>query len=129
VTGRRHPLAHEDGQAILIVVLFMVVLLGFCALVLDVGHAYLAQRRLQSSVDAAALAGADSLPNVASANAVANDYGQGGKNTPEWVNGVQMTVSTKCLASVPGCTTANAVTVKETGTVDTIFGGLLGVPT
>ncbi len=128
MTGRRHPLAREDGQAILIVVLFMVVLLGFCALVLDVGHAYLAQRRLQSSVDAAALAGATGLPSLANANQLAASYGQGGKNTPEWVDGVQMTVTTRCIASIPGCVTANAVTVKETGSVGTIFGGLLGVP-
>ena len=45
----------------------MVVMLGFCALCLDVGHAYLAQRRLQASVDAAALAGAQELPDIASA--------------------------------------------------------------
>jgi Putative Flp pilus-assembly TadE/G-like/von Willebrand factor type A domain len=129
VTHRGRRLRRDDGQSLVIVVVFMIVLLGFCALVLDVGHAYLAQRRLQSSVDAAALAGATALPSVASASALATTYGQGGQNSPEWVDDVQMTVSTKCLANVPGCTTANAVSVKETGTVRTIFGGLLGVPT
>jgi Putative Flp pilus-assembly TadE/G-like/von Willebrand factor type A domain len=129
VRGKGLQPRREDGQSLVIVVVFMIVLLGFCALVLDVGHAYLAQRRLQSSVDAAALAGATALPDVNAANTLASDFGDGGQNTPEWVDGVQMTVATKCLAGVPGCAAANAVVVKETGTVHTIFGGLLGVPT
>ena len=117
----------ESGQSLVITVLFLLVLLGLCALSIDVGHAYLAQRRLQSSVDAAALAGADALPSVAGAQTVAAQYGNGGTNTPDGVDTVQMTVSTKCLASVPGCTTANAVSVKEAGTVKTAFGGLFGI--
>jgi hypothetical protein len=125
---RRH-ISDERGQTMVLAVMFMTILLGFCALVLDVGHAYLAQRRLQSSVDAAALAGADSLPDVAGANAAAGQYGNGGSNTPFGVDGVQMQVATSCLVGVPGCTTANAVTVKETGVVKTYFGGLFGVPT
>ncbi len=125
---RRH--LHDDrGQVMILTVMFLVILLGFCALVLDVGHAYLAQRRLQSSVDAAALAGADSLPDVPSANTFAGSYGNGGSNTPLGVDSVKMTVTTACLVGVPGCTTANSVTVKETGVVKTYFGGLFGVPT
>jgi Putative Flp pilus-assembly TadE/G-like/von Willebrand factor type A domain len=127
VSALRHHLRREDGQSLVIVVLFLVVLLGFCALTIDVGHAYLAQRRLQSSVDAAALAGADLLPNTAAAQAGAAQYGNGDLNQPPGVDDVQMTVSTKCLTSVPGCTTANAVTVKETGSVKTVFGGILGI--
>ena len=99
----RTRLRNEQGQTLIITVMFLVILLGFCALVLDVGHAYLAQRRLQSSVDAAALAGADSLPDLAAANASANQYGQGGSNTPNGVDNVQMAVSMKCLTGVPGC--------------------------
>jgi Flp pilus assembly protein TadG len=124
----RARLDDERGQTMIVAVMFLAILLGFCALVLDVGHAYLAQRRLQSSVDAAALAGADSLPNLAAANASAGQYGNGGSNTPDGVDNVTMTVSTKCLTGVPGCTTANSVTVKETGAVNTFFGGLFGVP-
>jgi Flp pilus assembly protein TadG len=125
----RRILRDERGQTMVLAVMFMVILLGFCALVLDVGHAYLAQRRLQSSVDAAALAGADSLPDLAGANAAAGQYGNGGSNTPFGVDDVNMAVSTACLVGVPGCTTANSVTVKETGVVKTYFGGLFGVPT
>ena len=118
----------EDGQALIIIVLFLIVLLGFCALCLDVGHAYLAQRRLQSSVDAAALAGAQELPNVADATTWANNYGSGGSNDPDGLDSVTMTVSTKCIASIPGCSPANAVVVKETGVVKTSFAKLFGVP-
>ena len=124
----RRKVHDESGQTLIITVMFLVILLGFCALVLDVGHAYLAQRRLQSSVDAAALAGADSLPDVGQANVSAGQYGNGGSNTPFGVDSVQMNVTTSCLVGVPGCSTANAVTVKETGVVKTYFGGLFGIP-
>jgi Putative Flp pilus-assembly TadE/G-like/von Willebrand factor type A domain len=123
-----HRTRSEDGQAVVIIVLFMMVMLGFCALCIDVGHAYLAQRRLQSSVDAAALAGAQELPNVASATSFAQSYGSGGSNTPDGVNNVQMTISTKCIASVPGCAPSNAVVVKESGNISTSFAKLFGIP-
>ena len=42
----KRNLQDERGQTMVITVMFLVILLGFCALVLDVGHAYLAQRRL-----------------------------------------------------------------------------------
>jgi putative Flp pilus-assembly TadE/G-like protein/von Willebrand factor type A domain-containing protein len=117
----------DDGQSLVIVVIFLALLLGFCALTLDVGHAYLAQRRLQSSVDAAALAGAQALPNALNAANLAGQYGNGGANTPRDVDGVSMTVATKCLASAPGCSPVNAVVVKESGSVQTVFGKIFGV--
>ena len=40
----------------------MVMLLVMVALVVDIGKAYLVQRQLQAGVDAAALAGAQHLP-------------------------------------------------------------------
>ncbi len=127
MTAGRRRVHSEDGQALIIVVLFLIVMLGFCALCLDVGHAYLAQRRLQSSVDAAALAGAQELPDVAGATTWANTYGSGGSNDPSGLDSVTMSVSTRCIASIPGCAPANAVVVKETGVVKTTFAKLLGV--
>ena len=127
MTAGRRRVHSEDGQALIIVVLFLIVMLGFCALCLDVGHAYLAQRRLQSSVDAAALAGAQELPDVAGATTWANTYGSGGNNDPTGLDSVTMSVSTRCIASIPGCSPANAVVVKETGVVKTSFAKLLGV--
>ena len=52
----------ERGQTIVLLVVFMFVLLGFCALAIDVGLWYQDKRAVQSNADAAALAGASVLP-------------------------------------------------------------------
>ena len=66
---------HSRGQAYVLTILFLVVLLGMAAAVLDVGSWYRAQRALQATVDAAALAGAQKLPESTSeANALASEY-------------------------------------------------------
>lgn len=67
---------NERGQAIVLTVLFMAAVLGMAALVIDVGSWYHAKRQLQSTADAAALAGAQALPRYpANASAWALDYG------------------------------------------------------
>jgi hypothetical protein len=55
-------------------VVFMVVLLGFAALVIDVGSWYRAHRSAQATADASALAGAQGLPDTAAATTLAGDY-------------------------------------------------------
>jgi hypothetical protein len=66
---------HSCGQAYVLTVLFLVVLLGMAAAVLDAGSWYRADRALQATVDAAALAGAQALPeDSGEANALANEY-------------------------------------------------------
>src|SRR5262245_56913287 len=65
---------NERGQSMLITVVFMVVLLGFAALVIDVGSWYRAHRSAQSTADAAALAGAQVLPDTGSASTLATQY-------------------------------------------------------
>jgi hypothetical protein len=63
------------GQAYVLTVLFLVVLLGMAAAVLDAGSWYRADRALQATVDAAALAGAQALPeDSGEASALANEY-------------------------------------------------------
>lgn len=52
---------HREGSVALIVALTLVALVGFSALIVDVGHLYLARSELQNAADAAALAGAQSL--------------------------------------------------------------------
>jgi Flp pilus assembly protein TadG len=60
---RTHNMIRRDGgQATVITLVFLVVLLGMAALVLDIGSWYRADRATQSAADAAALAGAQSLP-------------------------------------------------------------------
>ena len=66
---------HSCGQAYVLTILFLVVLLGMAAAVLDVGSWYRAHRALQATVDAAALAGAQALPeDSGKASALANEY-------------------------------------------------------
>jgi len=63
------------GQAYVLTILFLVVLLGMAAAVLDVGSWYRAHRSLQATVDAAALAGAQALPqSTGQANVLATSY-------------------------------------------------------
>ena len=69
-------LSSQAGQATVITVLFLTVLIGATAMVLDVGAWFRADRKLQADSDAAALAGAQALPeNVGVATALALEYG------------------------------------------------------
>jgi hypothetical protein len=66
----------ESGQVMVLTALFMVVIVGMTAFVVDVGSWFRAQRATQSTVDAAALAGAQSLPgDPTTASALAISYG------------------------------------------------------
>lgn len=68
-------LRDEHGQTVVLTVAFMVVLLGVAALAIDVGSWYRAKRHLQAAADAAALAGAQALPeSTADASALATQY-------------------------------------------------------
>jgi hypothetical protein len=68
-------LREQRGQAMVLAVLFLTVLLGIAAAVLDVGAWYRADRQLQATADAAALAGAHALPDSqAEAAALALSY-------------------------------------------------------
>jgi Flp pilus assembly protein TadG len=71
---------NERGQSMVLTVVFMVVLLGFAALVIDVGSWYRAHRSAQSTADAAALAGAQGLPITSTATSLASQYVT--KNSP-----------------------------------------------
>ncbi len=65
----------ESGQAIVLMVISLAVLTGMAALVLDVGVWMRTDRRLQATADAAALAGAQQLPDSpGNARAMALDY-------------------------------------------------------
>ncbi len=65
----------DRGQATVLTLVFLVVLLGMAALVLDIGSWYRADRATQSAADAAALAGAQALPSSpANAGTLASQY-------------------------------------------------------
>jgi secretion/DNA translocation related TadE-like protein len=65
----------DRGQATVLTLVFLVVLLGMAALVLDLGSWYRSDRATQSAADAAALAGAQALPtDPSAASALAMQY-------------------------------------------------------
>jgi Putative Flp pilus-assembly TadE/G-like len=128
----------EPGQTLPLIVVFMVVLMAFAGLVIDLGNAYRVQVALQASTDASAAAGAGMLteaypPNVSNAVTRAEHYGSetGGINTIGGLPSasVTQTVSTSCTITVDNlpCTNANTVTVKQSAQVPTYFLSVLGV--
>ena len=121
----------ERGQILPIVALALVALLGISAFAIDVGYAYYAKRQLQAATDAAALAGAQDLPTVATAKATAATYAAA--NTPANVTATY-TYTTKCtataLAAIGSCNAAtnpNALTVTATGSTNTYFAKIFGI--
>jgi Flp pilus assembly protein TadG len=125
----------ESGQVLPWVVLLMLMFLGICALVIDVGHGVLVQRQLQASTDAAALAAAATMPsstystvgqNYSSAAGKKNAYAAFSVGTP--------TITPLCITSITGlaactATNPNAVSVTESATVPTFFAGSVGIRT
>lgn len=81
----------ERGQAIVLTVLSLAVLLGMAALVLDVGAWFHQKRHLQATADAAALAGAQMLPD-SPGGALAEALSNAGKNGGG-VAGADVTIS------------------------------------
>lgn len=66
---------NQTGQATILTLVFLTVLLGMAALVLDVGSWYRADRDTQSTADSAALAGAQALPDsTADASSLASSF-------------------------------------------------------
>lgn len=73
---------HESGNILAIVAIGMTVLLGFTALVVDVGRVYVEKSTLQKAVDAAVLGGAQVLlTNQSTAKTVAKDIAQSNSYT------------------------------------------------
>jgi len=67
----------EDGATAIIVAILLVVIIGFSALVIDVGHLYEVRRQLQSAADAAALAAAQEIikgGDIVQVSSVADEY-------------------------------------------------------
>ncbi len=111
-------LRSQSGQATVLTVLFLVVLVGITGAVLDVGAWFRGDRDLQADSDAAALAGAQFLPeDPAAATATAVQYGDkngGGVDTGD------VSITSKTL---PGDT----IVVDTERNVDGVFTGLFGI--
>ncbi len=104
----------QDGQALVVVALAMVVLLGFTGLVLDIGRVWVAQRRLQAAVDSAALVAGQNLPNAATAYSEAVSYSAatGDKNAlgGYGVTAGSPSVTFECVSHAPNYTSGSPPT-------------------
>ncbi|RBP66003.1 putative Flp pilus-assembly TadE/G-like protein [Alkalibaculum bacchi] len=93
---------NEDGQALIMVVLAIVVLMGIAALVVDVGILYVEKANMQKAADAAALAGAQDLP-ANTAIITAENYGalNGAHDTDANLTDDKSKVEVECTKTVP----------------------------
>ncbi len=121
----------ERGQVLPLAAFAMVVLVGISAFAIDVGYAYYAKRQLQSATDAAALAGAQDLPNTATAFTTAASYATA--NTPANLGSFTFTYQAKCTnaaIAATGCNSAvnpNSLLVNGSAKTDTWFAGIFGI--
>jgi hypothetical protein len=122
----------ERGQILPIVVLALLALLGVSAFAIDVGYAYFAKRQLQAATDAAALAGAQDLPNVMTAEQTAADYAKA--NMPDNLSSNDdFTYDVKCTNTsviAAGCNPSvnpNAIVVSGTAKTDAWFARIFGI--
>src|SRR5215212_2678797 len=107
----------EDGQVIVMTAMAMVVLLGMVAMVVDLGAWMRQQRASQATVDAAALAGAQSLPSdPANATALATSFA----NKNGGISGATITIGNQF-------TTNDKITVTQQRSAGGFFAGVLGV--
>jgi hypothetical protein len=109
---------NESGQAIVLMTLSLVVIMGMAAFVIDVGSWYHTKRRLQGTADAAALAGAQLLPtNSSGAQSQALTYAN--KNGGN-VAGADIAVTSTVFQN-------DTISVKAKKTDAGIFSGVLGI--
>ena len=110
-------LKQEMGQALVVAAAFMVVALGFAALVIDGGNLYLTKAQCVNTADAAALAGSQQLPdNPTQARTDANTYA-----TTNGKSGDTITVT------IP--TDNKSISVAVNRTVNMFFAKIIGVST
>jgi hypothetical protein len=110
-------LRNERGQVMVLTALFMVVMVAMTAFVVDVGSWFRAQRATQSTVDAAALAGAQALPgDPSTASGLAITYGD--KNGGG-VAGANITFESKYA---PNDTIRISTTKNAPGLFSSVFG-------
>ena len=108
----------EEGQVLLLTVLFLAGIIGMSALVLDVGSWFREKRQLQSTADAAALAGAQALPgSPTSATTLAVKYAD--------ANGGGVSSADVSISSMLGAN--DTITVQAKSTAPGFFSKMFGV--
>ena len=131
----------ERGQALVIVAFSTMGFIGLAGISVEASHGYLAYERLVASTNAAALAGAQAMPDTttAAANVTAYSSVAGNKNVDPVLQNVQVTTTFLCLTTVTStlktpCETSNgnsggynALKVTQTAQVPSWFAGLFGI--
>ena len=137
-------LKEELGQSAVLVVSMLFAVMGLSAAGVETGHVYYAYRLLQASTKAAALAGAQAMPDITQATANVTKYSsqahqenasvllQNDTASPSFYcssNGKTLNVvcETPTTGSCSSGSTCNAVTVTQTASANLWFGGLVGV--
>ena len=126
----RSRIRHESGQVLVWIAVSAIALLAMVGFVVDVGHLFNAHRELQASADAAALAGAQDLPNtdLATATALSFSSSNGKKNTHPDLSNVTTTITPKCFTSTGlPCNPVNGIVVRESAAVPTFFLKVIGI--
>jgi len=115
-------LRRQDGQVTVLAAVLMVALVGMAALVVDVGSWFQTQRATQSTVDAAALAGAQALPgDPGLARALAKSYGA--------KNGGSGEIADSDITFASTYQPFDTIRVRKAKPVGGFFGSVLGIST
>jgi Flp pilus assembly protein TadG len=133
----RRLLKNESGQMLPMMALLLVGMIGTAAMSIDLGRAFVSYRALQASTNAAALAGAQSLPNSTAATAAASySAGSGDHNANANLSNVTMVTGYPkllCLTTLTNVgmacvapANANAIQVKQQTTVPMLFAPIFG---
>ena len=134
-------LSDEAGTSLILTAMLMVVFCGLAGLTVDLGRAYAIHRELQSSTDAATLAGAYEMSQSGatatsvSAEVAAYSAAQGGANAISTLPNVTVTTTLTCLSTlvakgvpcVGSPTGNNSLQVQQTYHMPTTFIRVLGV--
>lgn len=135
----RRLIGDESGAALILVAAGIFALVGFGALSVDVGYLYSAQRELQASANAAALAGAKDIGVGGNPQATATSYSSvtGNKNANPNLTLASISATLFCFKTGGGCTTnqtstppltsANGIQVQETATAPLFFARIFGM--
>ncbi|MBS1803233.1 MAG: hypothetical protein JST28_07680 [Acidobacteria bacterium] len=127
-------LGEQTGQILPWVAVSLICLLGLAGLGIDTARVYVIRRQLQSATDAAALAGAQQMPD-GDYSTVAKSFGSGSGNsnnsrsyTPKTAVVTPLCVKFLKDQGLPctGTAAANALQIQQTAAVPMIFASLLG---
>jgi hypothetical protein len=135
-----HPIPKgERGQMIPLVLMMTIAMLGVTAFVVDLGRVFVSYHALVASTDAAALAGAEALPDGPTATSQANTYSSAPSDKNAYVSLSGVTVASAkplCLTTLQSegiaCNTGigvyNAIQVSQTVTLPMAFAQTFGTP-